>query len=113
MTLSRKGKFKLEVVRKPKPRDLHSSLPERDKIGPTEESIYNCVKLWDPELKRQASYICVDNAEKFFVRLISMDQGEQETHGVVLYLDGRRITGRKTFKRVSVFPGLKKNKGKF
>ena len=59
MTFSKNGKFRLEVVRKPKPQDLSQNKTpmdrnstHSDRIGPIDESIFNSVKLWDPELKR-------------------------------------------------------------
>lgn len=105
----------IDIIRKAKSIESSSRsdpLSDRDRIGSSEESVYNFDRLFDPINKKTLCFICVDHDEEFTVRLVSTNPSEPDTFGVVLYLDGRRMPGRRTFKKVTLFPGLKKNKGK-
>ena len=107
MSTSHKGKFKIEVIRMP--RDGVDSA----KIGSSEESLINCERLFDSVPKIHKNYICVDNHETFQVKLYNANQSDTETYGAVLYLDGHRIPGKKTFTKKTCFPGFKKGSGKY
>lgn len=45
------------------------------------------------------------------VRVMTCDREDKKTYGAVLYLDGQRIFGKKTFTGSSCFPGYKKGDG--
>ena len=45
------------------------------------------------------------------MKIISTNMNDAETYGAVLFLDGQRIHGKKTFRRVTTFPGYKKGGG--
>ena len=38
---------------------------------------------------------------------------DADTYGAVLFLDGQRVHGKKTFRRVTNFPGYKKGGGNY
>ena len=116
MTLnSQNGKYRLEVVRK-YDREKRNTDVHGLRKGPNDGSMFHSVKLWDSELKRNVDYICVDNNEEFFIRMVFNGKDEEHSglHGMTLYLDGHRVPARKIiFKRALIFPGLGKNrKGK-
>lgn len=45
------------------------------------------------------------------MKIIAMDMKDENTYGAVLFLDGQKIHGKKTFRRVTSFPGYKKGAG--
>ena len=94
MCLSKKGKFKvrnshvslsailthlyifeqIDIIRKAKSIETSSRsdpLSDRDRIGSSEESVYNFDRLFDPINKKTLCFICVDHDEEFTVRLVS------------------------------------------
>ena len=85
---------------------------QTDLIGSSQESYYNCERLFDPVQKTSSNYICVDDYEVFQVRIMQTDTNYKGTFGAVLYLDGHRIPGKKVFRKVTVFPGFKRGRDK-
>ena len=57
------------------------------------------------------NYVCVDRNEKFKVSCSKIDNFQRETYGAVLYLDGKRVQGMKTFDGISWFHGFKQGNG--
>ena len=112
MPSSQKSRFKVEIVRIPE----HQVLPGPNEDGTertVNENLYNSERLYDEMTKENKNYICVDSHDTFEVKLIAAEPNDTQTYGAVLYLDGHRIPGKKTFRRVDKFPGFKKGKGKF
>ena len=70
---------------------------------------YHCVKLHSRDDDREIkNYICVKDKDSFKLRIVGTDSNDSTIYGVVLYFNGERITGKKTFKRVTSFAGYKK-----
>jgi hypothetical protein len=50
-----------------------------------------------------AEYICVENGESFMVSVHCQNKTDVTTYGAVLYLDGKKVPGKKTFQRRTLF----------
>eukprot|EP00347_Sterkiella_histriomuscorum_P023151 403335754 len=59
------------------------------------------------------NYICVDKDEAFKINVSAIDQNDRNTYGAVLYLDGQRVHGKKTFVSKTMFHGFKLGGGQF
>jgi ribosomal protein L32 len=78
--------------------------------------MYNALRLsnerFDPKL-----FICVERNDAFQIKMESVDnlneKGHPATFGVVLYLNGQRVHGKKTMRRYGWFQGFKKGNGMF
>ena len=64
-------------------------------------------------MREAKNYICVEKNEAFQVKVISTNMNDTDTYGAVLFLDGQRVHGKKTFRRVTNFPGYKKGGGNY
>jgi hypothetical protein len=59
-------------------------------------------------------FICVERNEVFQIKMESLDnENKQTTFGVVLYLNGQRVHGKKTMRKFGWFQGFKKGNGMF
>ncbi|CDW84961.1 UNKNOWN [Stylonychia lemnae] len=58
-------------------------------------------------------YICVDKDESFKIQVGAIDQSDKHTYGAVLFLDGQRVHGKKTFVSKTTFHGFKLGNGQF
>ena len=65
------------------------------------------------DMREARNYICVEQQESFQVKVISTNMNDTDTYGAVLFLDGQRVHGKKTFRRVTNFPGYKKGGGNY
>ena len=66
---------------------------------------YGCVNL--RQNKQVNNYICVENGESFYVGISCVNKQDPTTYGAVLYLNGMRVPGKKTFKGRTTFQGFK------
>lgn len=69
---------------------------------------YRAVRLADGN-----QTICVDSNEAFRIGINATDRRDQETYGAVLFLDGQRVHGKKTFHGKTMFYGFKKGGGMY
>ena len=65
------------------------------------------------EGSRPQNYICVEKDDAFQIFINTIDQRDKKTYGAVLFLDGQRVHGKKTFSCKTVFHGFKMGGGQF
>ena len=74
---------------------------------------YGCTFLRGPTSNESKLYICVEDAEEFQVGVTVDDRSDRTTYGAVLYLDGQKVHGKKTFAGRSMFLGFKLGGGNY
>ena len=105
MPITEKRLFLVDVIRKGEGGAV------LNKWGKPEEKVYGCMRL-KSNFKREAmNYICVDKNSPFSIRIRTDDRDNKEKYGAVLFLDGQRIHGKKTFACSSNFLGYKRGGG--
>ena len=77
------------------------------------EKLYGSALLKTPFSDKTSTYICVEKNDSFTVKVASEERKDDKTYGAILYLDGQRIHGKKTFKGVSSFLGYKLGEGNY
>jgi hypothetical protein len=75
--------------------------------------LYGAVSLKPPNQQQVKNYICCENGESFMVGITTANKQDSTTYGTVLYLDGKRVPGKKTFRGRCLFQGFKLGGGKF
>lgn len=58
-------------------------------------------------------YICVEKDEAFHIQVKVENPHDRDTYGAVLWLDGQKVHGKKTFNTKTTFPGFKLGAGKY
>ena len=97
--------FQVDIIKK----DEFSEGFKGKKIDKT----YGGLKLKSPFRHEAEHYICVEKDAAFTVRIKVPDRNDENTYGAVLFLDGQRIAGKKTFRGVSNYLGYKLGGGRY
>lgn len=127
MIESENGKFKVGVVNATSTELMKSKSENPDKpkspvpknfvphqISSTKIKLYNALKLssdaYDP-----SHFICVEKDDAFKIKVEATDKSQKNPphFGVVLYLNGELIHGKKTMSHYCWYVGFKKGKGVF
>jgi len=66
-----------------------------------------------PNKTETAKYISVEDGESFMVSIEARNRNDNTTYGAVLYIDGKRVFGKKTFKFRCMFNGFKLGGGEY
>ncbi|CAI2369258.1 unnamed protein product [Moneuplotes crassus] len=90
MPVSKNGTFKVSIVNSKTQREF--------------------TELVTPEKK---NYICVENNQPFKINIIADNEHTDKSFGCHLYLDGKIVKGKKTFRAKGWFHGFKQGGGKF
>ena len=102
MIQSTKGDFLVGVK--------NSFLTEHKQMRPGKSIFYNSERLTNKNNKT-GHYICVDKGEAFQVSCSKKGNKGETTYGMVMYVDGIRVSGKNTFERIGWFRGFKQGKG--
>lgn len=72
--------------------------------------MYGCVDLIPNNAGKTAQpkhYICVEKDQPFQISISCEGSTDQKTYGAVLWLDGQKVAGKKTFRQKTMFQGFK------
>ena len=105
MPNSENDRFYVDIIRKGEFKALTS--------GKKVEKTYGCLKLKSPFKFEAQHYICVEQDAAFQIRIKTPNRDDEKTYGAVLYLDGQRIHGKKTFRGSTNFLGYKLGGGAY
>ena len=75
---------------------------------------YGNKRIWTKgDKQREQNYICVEKDEAFQLSIKNVDPHDTNTYGAVLFLDGQRVHGKKTFISKTHFYGFKSGNGQY
>jgi hypothetical protein len=106
MPTSVRDQFLVEVIRVPKD-STRSSKEIKDYPR------YGCATLQLPAQTKTAKYVCVEDGESFMVSIETSNRYDDTTYGAVLYVDGKKVFGKKTFRNRALFQGFKLGRGSY
>ena len=67
----------------------------------------------DIETKEGRHYVCVSENQPFKIAAFSGEEEDENVYAAILYLDGKRVFGNKTFKGKGVWHGFRCGPGRF
>lgn len=108
MPQTERSMFQIEIVRNNTEGGVSGGKGyNAEKIKEGESVKYGCVSLKAVGAKLSTNTICVDGDEAFHLEISRVDKNDDTTYGAVLYLDGQRVHGKKTFRKRTMYPCFK------